>query len=196
MEFKTDNARRPPNQGRGLNLCRTTSIISGLRAPRSNRRGFIYCNVVLGEPNSKHVNNLYPVVDGFPAFLHGSEIDEKATVSQRLRAPAALSAILRFGDDGSGDRAKSSGFHSYPAFSPSGFSHSQVNRGVWLTGCCGWTPCETPNPNMPVRAGRSGKSGSASRKCASRSRRTRNLLFQSPSRGGHLCGRSINHTPI
>ena len=43
---------------------------------------------------------------------------------------------------------------------------------------------------MPVRAGRSGKSGSASRKCASRSRRTRNLLFQSPSRGGHLRGGS------
>lgn len=52
--------------------------------------------VSLGEPNPKYVNTLYPVVDGFPALLPGYNRNPNATVSQQLRAPAALVTILWF----------------------------------------------------------------------------------------------------
>jgi hypothetical protein len=152
-----DDARRRCAVGRAGNLARTApqcvnSPTSSVGCPRATSKlvgqdGFISCNVALGEPNSNRVNNLCPVVDGFPALLPGSETARKATVSQRLRVPAASCAILKFEDEGSGPQPKPSGSRPNPTYSPSGFSHSQVNRGVWLTGCFACGPSETPNPS-------------------------------------------------
>jgi hypothetical protein len=93
--------------------------------------------VLLGEPNSSYVNKLYPVVNGFSAVLLASDSNTNTSVSQRLRVLASVGAILWFGIGDYGDQAQPLGFRPYPAFSPSEFSHSQVNRGSWLTGCCG-----------------------------------------------------------
>ena len=87
-------------------------------------------SVRLGEPNSNYVHNLYPVVNGFPAFSLASDSNANATVSQRVRAFASVGAILWFGIGDYGDQAQPSGFRLRPAFSPSEFSHSQVNRRV------------------------------------------------------------------
>jgi hypothetical protein len=89
---------------------------------------------LFGEPNSNYVNNLYPVVNGFPCFSVASDPHRNASVSQRLRAFASVGAILWFGIGDYGYRAQPSGFQSHPTFSPSEFSHSLVNTGSWLTG--------------------------------------------------------------
>ncbi len=91
--------------------------------------------VALGEPNSKHVNSQYPLVDGLPVLLHHPDRDANAIGSERLRASVALRAIFRFGDGDFEDQAQPSGLRSHPAPPRSRLSHSPVNRGVWLTGC-------------------------------------------------------------
>ena len=83
-------------------------------------------------PNTSIGSTLW--LTDFRALLHHPDRGAKATVSQRVRAPA----VLRFGEGAFGDQAQPPGFRSHPAPSRARLSHSQVNRGVWLTGRCGW----------------------------------------------------------
>jgi hypothetical protein len=48
---------------------RRTIILDTLRETTEILRRVFRSCIPLGEPNSKHVNKLYPVVDGFPARI-------------------------------------------------------------------------------------------------------------------------------